>query len=328
VPVSALNICMVGHGMMGVWHSEALNGSGCRLHTLVGRRPEPTRAFAAQYGYVHWTTSLDEALSDTAIDIVILANPSEQHAASAMACLAAGKHTLVEIPLALNLPDAEQTVQAARAAGLTLGVVHPMRVRPEMAALRERVAAGQEQVRHIGGRFFIHRLQNVGATGYRRSWTDNLLWHHITHLLDFGLWMLSEPVRHVHSFMPPVDPRTGTPMEAFVGVETARDQMLVCTGSYYGRERIFDTLAVTDRDSYRLDVLGSVLTTGQATNVIEAEARNCGRVALDFVSAVREGRKPAVSGEDVLPAMAVLQTVQEKWDRQHGARAIPGRPAG
>ena len=41
------------------------------------------------------------------------------------------------------------------------------------------------------GRFFIHRLDNVGATGLQRSWTDNLLWHHTTHLIDFGLWVVA-----------------------------------------------------------------------------------------------------------------------------------------
>ena len=49
---------------------------------------------------------------------------------------------------------------------------------------------------------------------------------------------------------------------------------------------------------------------------------------FDFLDAVRGGRAPLTSGPSVLPAMRVLQRVQDDWDAVHGARAIPGRPIG
>ncbi|HLC02251.1 MAG TPA: Gfo/Idh/MocA family oxidoreductase [Anaerolineales bacterium] len=320
-----MNVCMVGHGMTGIWHSNALNAMDCCLHTLVGRRPQPTEEFAERYGYRRWTISLEEALLDDEIDVAILTGPSETHAEHALAALAAGKHTLVEIPIAMCLGDSERVVETAHQLELTLGVVHPMRVRPEMVALRDRIKDGSEHIRHVGGRFFINRLENVGATGYARSWTDNLLWHHTAHLVDFGLWMLNEPVRKVVGFMPFPDLRTGIPMDAFVAVETEQDQTVVCTGSYYGRERIFETLVVTDQDTYRLDVFGSILTTVEGEREIAPEPENCGLVTRDFVKSVEEGRQPAISGDSVLPAMRVLQEVQDQWDMSHGPMAIPGR---
>jgi hypothetical protein len=63
-----------------------------------------------------------------------------------------------------------------------------MRYRAERHDMVRRVAEGQEKIHSVQGRFFIHRLQNVGATGLQRSWTDNILWHHTTHLVDIGLW--------------------------------------------------------------------------------------------------------------------------------------------
>src|SRR5262249_29163026 len=107
-----MNICMVGYGMMGVWHSEALKKTDAVLHTVVGRRPEAAQAFAAQHGYRKWTTALDQALADAEIDIVILATPSEQHEEQAVKSLAAGKHTLIEIPIAMSLEGAERVVAA------------------------------------------------------------------------------------------------------------------------------------------------------------------------------------------------------------------------
>ncbi len=320
-----MNICMVGYGMMGVWHSDGLKEADCCLHTIVGRRPEPTREFASRYGYLKSTIDFSKALSDPEIDVVILAIPSELHAEYALAALSTGKHTLVEIPIAMNLADSERVVAAGKESGLTLGVVHPLRVRREMADLKERVLSGEEEVRHIGGRFFIHRLTNVGGTGYERSWTDNLLWHHTTHLLDFGLWMLDEPVRRVQSFMPLPHTKTGVPMEAFIGLETERDQSLVCTGSYCSHEKIFDALITTDQNSYRLDVMDDELVTKEGAAKIASQEESCGMVARDFVASVREGRSPLIPGESVLPAMRVLQEVQDRWDERHGARSIPGR---
>ncbi len=321
-----MNVCMVGHGMMGTWHSDALKAMDCCLHTLVGRRPEPAQAFAQRYGYRKWTTNLEEALADDEVEVIILANPSELHAETALLSLQHGKHTLVEIPIAMNLSDAEHVVQEAEVRGLTLGVVHPKRMQPEMAELRERALAGEEHIRHIGGRFFIHRLENVGATGYRRSWTDNLLWHHTTHLLDFGLWMLDAPVRDLYSFMPPTDPKTGIPMEVVLAVETDHEQSLVCTGSYYSRERMFEALVVTDRDSYRLDSFGDTLTLGSGRQTAAPWQENCARVTREFIQAVQDGRPPAITGESVLPAMRILQTAQDRWDERYSAQAIPGRP--
>jgi 2-hydroxy-4-carboxymuconate semialdehyde hemiacetal dehydrogenase len=137
-----MNACVVGHGMMGDWHARALRDTGCTLHTLVGRRPEPTRAFAVSHGFGRHTTYLADALATPEIDLVILANPSEQHAASAELVLAHGKHLLVEIPLAMSLTEAEALVAGADERALELGVVHPLRARVELVALRERLRRG------------------------------------------------------------------------------------------------------------------------------------------------------------------------------------------
>ncbi len=342
-----LNVCMIGHGMMGTWHSEALRRADCRLHTVAGRPPGPvgerpsggrkpasTEEFAARFGYKKWTTDLNEALDDPEVDIVIVAGPSETHADMAMASLEHGKHTLVEIPIAMNLAGAQQVVDAAAERGLTLGVVHPMRFREERQPVAERVRQGTERVTHVHGRFFIHRLENVGATGLQRTWTDNLLWHHTTHLIDIGLWMVSGAdmatadgrVRDVYSFMPPIEPRTGIPMEVVLVVETNDDQSIVCTGSYYAAERIYDVLVVSDRDSYRVDELRSTLTTGQGEQPIRSEQENAELIAPEFVAAVEAGREPAVPGWSVLPAMRILHRAQERWDARYGKQLLPGRP--
>ena len=322
-----MNICMVGYGMMGQWHSEALRKTDAVLHTVVGRRPEAAKEFAERYGYRKSTASLEEALADPTIDVVIVGSPSEQHEAQAIQCLEAGKHTLIEIPIAMSLAGAERVVAAGEESGKVYGLCHPMRFRREREALRARIRAGEENIRHIAGRFFIKRLVNIGATGYRRSWSDNILWHHFCHFVDLAMFLFDgAPLRRVQSYLGPCHPTTGIPMECVVLVETERDQSFMVHGSYHATYRFYDKLIVTDRETYFYDILAGTLRTEAGTVAIENEQDNCARVIFDFIDAVKNNRAPLASGPSVLPAMRVLQQVQDDWDARYGARSIPGRP--
>ena len=322
-----MNICMVGYGMMGVWHSEALKKTDAVLHTVVGRRPDAAREFAERFGYGKWTISLEEALADPAIDAVIVGSPSEVHEEQAIKVLEAGKHLLLEIPVAMSLKGAERVVAAGERSGKVYGLCHPMRFRRERDALRARVKAGEEAIRHIAGRFFIKRLVNIGATGYRRSWSDNILWHHFCHFVDLGMHLFDgAPVRRIQSSLGRLHPTTGIPMECVVLVETEADQTLLVHGSYHATYRLYDKVIVTDRETYNYDILSGTLKTAAGAAPIEGEQDNCARVIFDFLDAVRQGRQPVASGPSVLPAMRVLQAVQDDWDRRYGARSIPGRP--
>lgn len=209
-----MRIGMIGYGTMGSWHSLALQKMpGVELATPCGRRAEAAAEFAARFGDRRWTTELDELLADPAIDAVIVASPSELHVPHPLARLAEGKPALVEIPLAMRLSDAERVVAAAQAAGTMLALCHPMRFRREREPLLEQVARGHEHLRHLAGKFFIPGLENVGATGYRRSWTDNILWHHFCHFVDLAVQLFAldrTPAKRIQSWMGKPHPRTGT----------------------------------------------------------------------------------------------------------------------
>jgi 2-hydroxy-4-carboxymuconate semialdehyde hemiacetal dehydrogenase len=318
---------MVGHGMMGGWHSEALQKTDAVLHTVVGRRADAAREFAEHHGYKKVAASLEQALADPEVDIVILCTPSDQHEEQAIQCLKAGKHTLIEIPIALSLEGAERVVAAGEESGKIYGLSHPMRFRREHEALLARTRAGEEKIRHLAGRFFIKRLVNVGATGYQRSWTDNILWHHFCHFVDLGAFLFDGvPIRRVQSHYGPCHELTGIPMECVVLVESEADQSLLVHGSYHAAYRFYDELIVTDRDTYFDDILAGTLRTAAGETSVEDERTNAARIIHDFLGAVRENRPPLASGPSVLPAMRILQAVQDDWDARHGARSIPGRP--
>jgi 2-hydroxy-4-carboxymuconate semialdehyde hemiacetal dehydrogenase len=321
-----IGIGMIGHGMMGRWHSEALKlRDDCRLRILVGRRLEPTEKFAREFGYDRWSTKLDDLLGDPAVDVAVIASPSEDHASMAIKAFEHGKHALVEIPIGMSYAESAAVVEAAERAGRKLGLVYPMRMMVDMKSLRDRIAAGQEKLRLVESRFIIERWENVGATGYRRSWTDNLLWHHLSHLVDFAMWLTTSMPRWISGHLPAPNPKTGTPMDAFIGVSTDRDQSLIFLGSYAGHRPICDTLVLTDRDCYQLDTVRSSLTTAGGTMQLPSEQVDCAAALYDFLDAVRHDREPAITGQSTLSTMRILQVVQNRWNAEHGRGPIPGR---
>jgi len=73
----------------------------------------------------------------------------------------------MNICIAMSLADSERVIAAAEVVGVTQDAVHPLRLRPSLIAVRERMLSGEEHLRHVNARFFLHRLENVGGTGYR-----------------------------------------------------------------------------------------------------------------------------------------------------------------
>src|SRR5437588_7622088 len=145
-----LTIAFVGCGSIAAAHARALRElGGVRFDSVVGRRAEATEAFAREWGFAHWALSLEEALARPGVDAVVICSPSDQHAAQAERALAAGKHVLVEIPLAMSLPDAERVTALAERAGLRLMVAHTERFFPALVELRRRIQAGELHPPHL-----------------------------------------------------------------------------------------------------------------------------------------------------------------------------------
>ncbi|MEZ5906756.1 MAG: Gfo/Idh/MocA family oxidoreductase [Geminicoccaceae bacterium] len=307
----------------GVWHSQ--NSRAC----LPSRRPSSAvagadEAFAAEHGYAKATTDLASMLADPAIDAVVVASPSEAHVEHCLAVLAAGKHVLLEIPIAMDLAGAERVAAAAAASDRVVAVCHPWRHRPEMVAVKARLDAGEERLGMVEGRFIIHRLENIGSTGYRRSWTDNILWHHGAHLIDLACWMM-DGYDEVTGYMAPVDPRTGIPMTTEITLARKDGVSAHLLLTYLSRIRQNDGTVLTDRDGYQVDITNARFLTAAGWKDIDAEAVVCRYVLEDFVAACRERRRPRATPADVMPAMRAMQVLQDAWDARYGVQSLPGR---
>ncbi len=150
------------------------------------------------------TADLDEALADAALDAVLIATPDWLHAGQAIAALTAGKHVLLEKPLALGIADARAVLAARAAAGRVLRLGYVLRAAPFYAAMRKAVADGAI------GRVLQARLGDdlsaAHGASYRRRWhrraeaCGGLMVHKGCHDLDLVCWLLASRPHRVASF--------------------------------------------------------------------------------------------------------------------------------
>ena len=106
---------------------------------LVGRSEERLRAIAERHGLERWTTSLDEVLADPAVDVYFDTQVTSAREAGLLKAIEAGKHVYTEKPVAGSLDGALRLARAAKAAGITHGVVHDKLFLPGVMKLRRLV---------------------------------------------------------------------------------------------------------------------------------------------------------------------------------------------
>ena len=189
---------LIGAGLFGERHAQAYS-----RHPLVDFVAvcdlDETRAkrLAETYDARRHTSSLDDILADPAIKAVSVATPDHAHCAVAVACAQAGKHILVEKPLATTAEDAEAIVAAADAAGVTLMVDFHNRANPPMVATRDAVARGD--LGHVS--YVYARLSNTVAVPQdmlKWSGRSSALWFLGSHMVDIVGWILDDKPTRVY----------------------------------------------------------------------------------------------------------------------------------
>src|SRR4051794_21941371 len=140
----ALGWAMVGTG----WHVRdraapaARRAKDIRLVAVCGRNGERAREYAEMFGFEHAYDDYDAVLCDERVEVVYLATPNHLHAAQTIKAAQAGKHVLVEKPMALSTTEAEAMIDACRAHAVKLGVAFHLRHHPAHRMARRAIAEG------------------------------------------------------------------------------------------------------------------------------------------------------------------------------------------
>jgi len=140
----------------------------CRVVALSRRDTAKAREAAARYEIPHIFTSTEELSRCPEVDAVLVTTPNTCHLQDVLTVVGAGKPVLCEKPMGMNAEECRQMVEAARAAGVPLGVAQVFRFEDSTARFRERVAAGD-----IGRPIFARVEFSYPGLGHARTWLYN-----------------------------------------------------------------------------------------------------------------------------------------------------------
>jgi 2-hydroxy-4-carboxymuconate semialdehyde hemiacetal dehydrogenase len=310
-----MKIILAGAGAFGAKHLDAIRIIGdVEVVSLVGRTLEPTRVMADKYGIEHVTTDLSEALRRPGVEAAILATPTQLHAEQAEACLKAGKHVQVEIPLADNWSDAQGVAQLQEKTGLICMVGHTRRFNPSHQWIHKRIARGELALQQLDVQTYFFRRTNINALGQPRSWTDHLLWHHAAHTVDLFAYQARAPIVTANAVQGPIHPTLGIAMD--MSIQLKAENGAICTLSLsFNNDGPLGTFFRYIGDSATYIARYDDLFTGKDEKIDVAKvAVSMNGIELqdrEFFAAIREGREPNASVAQVMPCYRVLADLEK-----------------
>ncbi|HWW64122.1 MAG TPA: Gfo/Idh/MocA family oxidoreductase [Sphingomonadaceae bacterium] len=315
-----MKICVAGEGAFGNKHLEALAKiDGVEVASLVGGVADATEAVAKKFNIPHWSLDLDEGMSQPGVEAVILTTPTPLHARQAEQAMRAGKHVLVEIPMADNIADAERLLQVQKEKGVVAMAGHVRRFNPSHQWVHRKMVAGELKLQQFAATTYFFRRTNLNARGEPRSWTDHLLWHHACHAVDLFLYQTGEVPSEVHAVQGPPHPELGIAMDMGILMRAPSGAIATLSLSFNNDGPLGSNYRyICDNGTYiaRYDDLVDgkeepidVSKVAVSMNGIELQDR-------EFISAIQEGREPNSSVAQVLPCYKVLGDLEKQLETQ------------
>ena len=204
VPNQEVGFGILGTGMVADYHRQAIAanaGLGARLVAVGHYRRDCFAEIGDRFG----VPCLNEAdlLAHPGVDVVCICTPSGQHAEQAIAAATAGKHLLVEKPLAIDLGDADAMIAACEEARVRLGVTLQRRALPLFQKIRQAIEAGDlgELILGTITMPYYRPQEYYDQAAWRGTWAldgGGVLMNQGIHLVDLLVWYMGDPVQ-VHA---------------------------------------------------------------------------------------------------------------------------------
>lgn len=334
---------LVGSGTISAQHVEAIRAvDGAELVAVESSSIAHARAAGERWG-VPWTTDLIELLSRDDVDAIAICTPSGLHAQEALAALRHGKHVVVEKPLALSVADADAVIAEGHRASRLVATISQRRFEPVMQALRAAVLAGAfGRIALIIGEGLYHRPQSYYDSAAWRgtlAMDGGVLMNQAIHMVDLVRW-IGGPVASVAGHVATLGHEMEAEDTATVSLRFSDGALgaIVATTcaepgfaqelSVYGDRghvRIVGKTAVDWAPAFEAASSvpapdsSSVWAGSLAPPTWGTDATGHIRQYADVIAAIREGRAPAVTGEDGRDAVEIVTAA---YDADRSGRAV------
>lgn len=193
----APGFAILGPGIVADYHQQAIVANGGRLVAVSHYNPNRFAEIEAKFGVP--CLSQQEMLAHPDVEVVCICTPSGQHAEQTIAAARAGKHVLVEKPMALSLADADAMIEACERAGVKLGVVFQRRSEPHFAQVHRAIEAGDFGRLTLGVVTipYFRPQRYFNQAEWRGTWAldgGGVLMNQGIHLVDLLVWYMGNPV--------------------------------------------------------------------------------------------------------------------------------------
>ena len=311
-----IKVALAGAGAFGIKHLDAIKLiDGVEVVSLISRDLEKTKETAAKYGIGHVTTDLADSLALKDVDAVILCTPTQMHASQAIACMKAGKHVQVEIPLADSLKGAEEVVALQKQTGLVAMCGHTRRFNPSHQLVHKKIVAKEFNLQQMDVQTYFFRRTNMNALGQARSWTDHLLWHHAAHTVDLFAYQTGGEIVQANAVQGPIHPTLGIAMDMSIQLKSSTGA--ICTLSLsFNNDGPLGTFFryIGDTATYiaRYDDLFNGKEEKLDVSKVDVSMNGIELQDREFFAAIREGREPNASVASVLPCYRTLHKLEQQ----------------
>ena len=309
-----MKVALAGAGAFGNKHLDSMAQiGGIEVVSLVGRDLSKAQEIADKYKIPHVTTNLADSLAIKEVDAVILCTPTQMHADQTIACLQAGKHVQVEIPMADSLAGAQAIVRMQKETGKVAMVGHTRRFNPSHQYLHKRIFAGQTNIQQMDVQTYFFRRTNTNALGQPRSWTDHLLWHHAAHTIDLFAYQTQGTIVAAHALQGPIHPSLGIAMDMSIQLKASTGAILTFSLSFNNNGPLGTIYRyICDENTYIASYDDLFDGKNQQIDVSNVDVSMNGIELQDreFFASIREGREPIASVVNVLPCYEVLHQLE------------------
>ena len=307
---------LAGAGAFGTKHLEGIEKiDGVSVIGIIGRRLEPTREVADQYGVEHAFTDLAEALQLPDVEAAILCTPTQLHAQQAIQCMDAGKHVQVEIPLADSWADAQAVQKKQKETGLVCMVGHTRRFNPSHQFIHNKIQAGELNIQQMDVETYFFRRKNINAKGEPRSWTDHLLWHHAAHTVDLFQYQTGQKVVKVNGLQGPTHPELGIAMDMSIQMQTEEGALLTLSLSFNNDGPLGTFFRYICDEGTFIASYDDLVDGKQNPIDVSQVAASMNGIELqdrEFFAAISEGREPNSSVGSVLACYRTLDQIEQQ----------------
>ncbi|HXE27430.1 MAG TPA: Gfo/Idh/MocA family oxidoreductase [Stellaceae bacterium] len=316
-----MKIALAGQGAFGIKHLEAIqNIPGIEVVSLAGGRPAGTEEVAKKWKIPHWTSDFGEMLKQPGIEAVIIASPTQVHAAQAVQAMRAGKHVLIEIPIADTLADSEEILHVAQQTGIVAMAGHVRRFNPSHQYVHNKITAGELKIQQMDVQTYFFRRTNMNAAGQARTWTDHLLWHHACHTVDLFQWQTGELPSVAYAVEGPHHPELKIAMDMGILLKVPKSGSILTLSLSFNNNAQQGSFFryIGDNGTYKAyyddlsdgkDNVIDLTKVDVSMNGIELEDR-------EFFAAIKEKRQPKSSVKDCLEAMRTLDRLEKVMNSQ------------